>query len=96
MCVMVMCICACAVTTERQYLLLESGSLNRAISLGVERTLFSVESAGLYFWRMRTSFFSRVPLARFEQTRRRGKGCVTVAKTSSKQVRRLVHGNYAL
>ena len=56
MCVMVMCICACAVTTERQYLLLESGSLNRAISLGVERTLFSVESAGLYFWRMRTSF----------------------------------------
>ena len=35
---------------------LESGSLNRAISLGVERTLFSVESAGLYFWRMRTSF----------------------------------------
>ena len=35
---------------------LELGSLNRAISLGVERTLFSVESAGLYFWRMRTSF----------------------------------------
>ena len=31
--------------------------MNRAISLGVERTLFSVESAGLYFWRMRTSFF---------------------------------------
>ena len=30
--------------------------MNRAISLGVERTLFSVESAGLYFWRMRTSF----------------------------------------
>ena len=37
-------------------LYLELGSLNRAISLGVERTLFSVESAGLYFWRMRTSF----------------------------------------
>ena len=36
--------------------LLELGNLNRAISLGVERTLFSVESAGLYFWRMRTSF----------------------------------------
>ena len=35
---------------------LELGSLNRAISLGVERTLFSVESAGLYFWRMRTRF----------------------------------------
>ena len=30
--------------------------MNRAISLGVERTLFSVESAGLYFWHMRTSF----------------------------------------
>ena len=30
--------------------------MNRAISLGVERALFSVESAGLYFWRMRTSF----------------------------------------
>ena len=29
------------------------GSFNRAISLGVERTLFSVES---YFWRMSTSF----------------------------------------
>ena len=38
------------------YHALELGSLNRAISLGVERTLFSVESAGLYFWRMRTSF----------------------------------------
>ena len=35
---------------------LELGSLNRAISLGVERTLFSVESGGLYLWRMRTSF----------------------------------------
>ena len=43
-------------TTYHYYLLLELGSLNRAISLGVERTLFSVESAGLYFWRMRTSF----------------------------------------
>ena len=31
---------------------LELGSLNRAISLGVERTLLSVESARLYFWRM--------------------------------------------
>ena len=38
------------------YAYLELGSLNRANSLGVERTLFSVESAGLYFWRMRTSF----------------------------------------
>ena len=35
---------------------LELGSFNRAISLGVERILFSVESTGLYFWRMRTSF----------------------------------------
>ena len=33
--------------------MLELGSLNRAISLDVERTVFS---AGLYFWRMRTSF----------------------------------------
>ena len=78
-------------TPHTNEMYLELGSLNRAISLGVERTLFSVESAGLYFWRMRI----RVPLARFEQTRRRGEGCVAVAKTSSKQVRRLVHGNYA-
>ena len=49
------------------YIHLELSSLNRAISLGVERTLFFVESGGLYFWRMRT----RVPLARFEQTRRK-------------------------
>ena len=38
---------------KRNCVQLELGSLNRAISLGVERTLFSV---GLYFWRMRTSF----------------------------------------
>ena len=50
--------------SKLEQVFLELGSLNRAISLGVERTLFSVESAGLYFWRMRTSFFSRVPLNR--------------------------------
>ena len=70
------------------HVLRELGSLNRAISLGVERTLFSVESTGLYFWRMRTRFLVEC-LLRILNRR------VAVAKTSSKQVIRLVHGNYA-
>ena len=51
-CVQRMCVCVCVCVCSEN-VRLELGSLNRAISLGVERTLFSVESAGLYFWRMR-------------------------------------------